>query len=232
MRLGQLARKLSVRTSDLVEFLAARNIQIETDSNTRIEDEHVALIMNAYGQQQEEPVVEEPSAEVTQPEEPVTAEPESTPEAIPAESSEAENQPEVPVEVIRAPKVSLSGLKVIGKIDVPERKRKTEEELAKEAEEREAEQRRREEKAREQRKKQLARQREREARAEKKRREEALKDQKEKRKQHYLEKTKTKQPARQKNRPIEVLDEPVAAQTPQAPPRSFVGKFLKWLRRE
>jgi hypothetical protein len=53
MRLGQLARKLSLRQSALVDFLAQQQIQIDGGSNTRIEDDHVVLIMKHFAPEQE-----------------------------------------------------------------------------------------------------------------------------------------------------------------------------------
>src|SRR5260221_11505809 len=48
MRLGQLARKLAIRPSAIIEFLAAKNISLEESSNTRLEDDQVILIMNQF----------------------------------------------------------------------------------------------------------------------------------------------------------------------------------------
>ena len=48
MRLAQLARKLVIRPTVIVEFLIEHNIQIEDGSNTRLEDDHVALIMQKF----------------------------------------------------------------------------------------------------------------------------------------------------------------------------------------
>ena len=48
MRLGQLARKLALRPDEIVEFLSAKNIQIEDNSNTKLEDDHVTLIIKKF----------------------------------------------------------------------------------------------------------------------------------------------------------------------------------------
>src|SRR5687767_2505174 len=45
MRLGQLARKLTLRQIEIVDFLASQNIQIEDGSNTRLEDQHADLVI-------------------------------------------------------------------------------------------------------------------------------------------------------------------------------------------
>ena len=48
MRLAQLARKLTIRPTVIVDFLTQHNIQIEDGSNTRLADDHVALIMQKF----------------------------------------------------------------------------------------------------------------------------------------------------------------------------------------
>ena len=44
MRLGQLARKIAIAPSDIVEFLGSRNIQTEEGTNTKLSDDEVRLI--------------------------------------------------------------------------------------------------------------------------------------------------------------------------------------------
>ena len=48
MRLGQLSRKIGISTSEIIHFLAANNITINDDSNTKIEDGHANLITQKY----------------------------------------------------------------------------------------------------------------------------------------------------------------------------------------
>ena len=48
MRLGQLARKLALRPAEIVEFLAINHIQVDEGSNTKLEDDHVTLIMTQF----------------------------------------------------------------------------------------------------------------------------------------------------------------------------------------
>ena len=120
MRLGQLARKLSLRPAQIVEFLAQNNILIDGDSNTRIEDNHTELVVNHFAPgtfQQLTESVEEPdenaAVENELPMVEVTAQPETS-------ESLVDQEPEV----IRVPKIELSGLKVLGKIELPEPKKK------------------------------------------------------------------------------------------------------------
>src|SRR5687767_10810229 len=112
MRLGQLARKLSLRPAQIVEFLALNNVQIVDNSNTRIEDKNTELVVNHFAPgkfQQITEAVEEIEEPVLIENKPQLPEPEV---ALP-ETSEQQTNPET--EVIRVPKIELSGLKVLGK---------------------------------------------------------------------------------------------------------------------
>ncbi len=123
MRLGQLARKLALKPVEIVDFLARNAVQIESGNNTRIEDDHVVLVLQKYA-----------PGELIENVEKAIAEEEKTPEApgyIVTESPSIElvatEEPileEEKVEVIKAPKIELSGLKVLGKIELPETKKK------------------------------------------------------------------------------------------------------------
>lgn len=239
MRLGQLARKLSIRQSEIVDFLQQQNISIENGSNTRLEDSHVVLIMKQYAPAREaefiaelanEKHTEEPMEEVKREVQPMLVLPESLP-------SSNEEKPEV----IRVPKIELSGLKVVGKIELPEPKKKDEKQVADEfpkelspepkQEERPHKTDRKAIQHKKERKQRphvnpLALQREREAReAAEKRRIQAERE-KEKRKQHYHNKVKTVRPAKPVKPPkVELVDTPSEPQ-----PTTWWGKFLKWLR--
>src|ERR1700710_1499412 len=126
MRLAQLARKIDLRPSDVVEFLASHRIHIVDASNTRLEDDQVLLIMNKFAPhliqeipsietlQQEEDTIEPHSDELIASE--TTSVPVIAPKVQEALSTEL---PEEESEVIKAPKIALSGLKVLGKIELP-----------------------------------------------------------------------------------------------------------------
>ncbi len=122
MRLGQLARRLSLRTTQLVEFLAKSGIQIDPSSNTRLEDGHVEIIIQHYAPgsldkiENEPDEIEElpPVEEIVQPvNEPVIISPGTD-----------ENKTAAEIEIIRVQKIELSGLKVLGKIELPDIKKK------------------------------------------------------------------------------------------------------------
>lgn len=204
MRLGQLARKIDKDTSEIVKFLGKQEITIEDHLNTKIEDNHVELVLEAFKLPEPEETVEEivesteentvettgdkttdtSSDEDTITEEEVTVEvfemteeeviesteekggvvvaqedvdtrtltvsdllketePETNEEKTIPETEEVEENeivefgredqiPEdITADLIKAPKVELQGIKVVGKIDLPE---KTEKEKKKEEE--------------------------------------------------------------------------------------------------
>ncbi|MFT6857234.1 MAG: hypothetical protein ACJA0X_003222, partial [Cyclobacteriaceae bacterium] len=49
MRLGQLARKLDISTSDIVSLLKEHNIEINNHPNVKIEGEREAIVIEEYG---------------------------------------------------------------------------------------------------------------------------------------------------------------------------------------
>lgn len=126
MRLGQLARKLDLRTVQIVDFLATQDIWIEDGSNTKLEEDHVALLLQQFA-----PI----GADLKDIEEETEADDVSGTEnaTIPKEDAilgdgvgeiDIKEKEDEKVELIKATKVELSGLKVLGKIDLPEPKKK------------------------------------------------------------------------------------------------------------
>lgn len=256
MRLGQLARKLAIRTSEIVEFLGTLNITIETGSNTRIDDQHVLLVVEKFAPAMRNEILKvEDAVEVAEIEQaPVVEtqavsaieESEMKTDSPVAEQIEAPvaDQPGEKPEVIKAPKIELSGLKVLGKIELPEPKKKepkpedgetpapesTESPVP--ARERRKPLRRSEENRpqRNQRsgKNPIALQREREEAEAKRKREEELKRLKEKKTQHYYSKVKVNTAVRKAKR--EEDHEEINDTTPERPaPTTLWGKFMRWL---
>jgi hypothetical protein len=238
MRLGQLSRKLGISTSQIINFLAAKDITIGEDSNTKIEDEHAQWVTQKYAPELIEAVAVTISEEKVQPIvviEPTTIE---VAESIIAEannespSSEAEQLPEL----IKAPKIELSGLKVLGKIEIPEKKKKEIvegiENQSAETENKPSLDRRplpiRREFDNRPRKNPVTLQREKEEReAQMKRKEEMLRA-KEKKTFHYQSKVKSQAPPKR----IKMVDEPLEETTAlsEKAPTTVWGKFKKWLR--
>ncbi len=182
MRLGQLARKLDIETSEIIKYLGEKNIQVDNHLNTKLEDDTVTLVLNAFTPKEEskpvvknieqvpqETVIEEPTTiveEVVVEKEDITPDPvEATEEVntaetptekeaftvselrIKQETEEKENEERQIVElsredkvpedlnvaVIRAPKVELQGIKVLGKIELPEKVKKESKQTSTEA---------------------------------------------------------------------------------------------------
>lgn len=261
MRLGQLARKIAIAPSDIVEFLGGRNIQTEEGTNTKLSDDEVRLITENLAPEKlaslfhQNTPQEEKSIDVT----PVPVE-EPAPVIETANVVEAAEAPApVPItsleptstekpDVIKAPKVELAGLKVLGKIELPQPKKKevlpeentetlpevpaTDEpqrDVRPRKENRKEHVRPKDRRENKPRKNPIAFKREQEVReAEEKRREEA-KQKKEQRTNYYLERVKASAPTK----PARLYNEPVLEmkdhQTKKEP-KTWLGKFWKWYR--
>ncbi len=252
MRLGQLARKISIRQADMIDFLAKSGVAIGNESNTRLEDEHVQSILQHFAPSFLDEKIEEAESIL----------PEVTPQdiIIPfVQSDEIEGVQEIVIpkvetplieektEVIKAPKVDLPGLKVIGKIELPEAKKK--EVLPTEESERievpltdskpnikpqtqrsprNVQDNNRRERTSRSAVNPIALQREREAQAaEEKRKADAVRE-KEKRTEYYLNRVKASAPTK----PARIYSESVeqyTATTKKEEPKTLLGKFLRWL---
>ena len=246
MRLGQLARKLSLRPSQIIEFLAQQNIRIDEGSNTRMEDDHVVMVVQKYAPDNlgnivaEIDEVEESEGESVEIDQPVVEAP------IP-QIEVAEEQPVAEPEVIRVPKIELSGLKVLGKIELPEPKKKepvgeqtepTEPTIiaeetpkptvkAQKVKGKPTQHKREQSKPREW-KNPLELKREREAREAEEKRRAAIEREKEKRKKYYEEKVKAvAQPKRVK--PVKEQPQEKNNTVSKPEPKTILGKFLRWL---
>jgi len=246
MRLGQLARKIALRPAEIVAFLAKNNIQVEEGSNTRIEDNHVSLIMNHFAPDQMAEMVAELAAEKGT----SLSEVEVKPEPV-IETKEEDTlaqvvdispiTPEPVIELIKAPKVELSGLKVLGKIELPEPKKKetqklesvaTEGDFDRVEEQKKPEVRksftpRRENKEQRQAKNPIALKREREEQEAEKKRLINAKRLKEKRTQNYLKKVKAPAPTKAMKIVKEQVEEIVEEK--KDPPKTWLGRFIRWM---
>lgn len=247
MRLGQLARKLSVTPSQVSDYFASISVPIDPHTNARVPDAHLAQVIEHFapGRLKEIlAVADEPATTLNTPEivEDMPVEAEAEPAApAPLETQTEVSEPapgphELP-EVIKAPKVELSGLKVLGKIDLPEPKKKepAPEEVAAPAEgevARPAQERRRPpferkpQRPQKPRKNPVALQREREEAEARRKREEELKKQKERKAQHYFKKVKPQVPTKK----MKLIDEEVEVlPAMEERPKTLWGRFMKWL---
>ena len=131
-------------------------------------------------------------------------------------------------EVIRAPKVSLPGVKVLGKIDLPEPKQpepKAEEETNQDEPQKEERKPKRKSKSKKQDRNPIARKREREQREKERQKQKQLKQQKKERTEHYqqqLEKAKSQSKIKTKKK------KPVNKKVEQEKLNPF-KRFIKWL---
>lgn len=247
MRLGQLARRLAVRPAEILEFLSLREIHLENDSNTRLSDNDVVLITNHFSPPEINTVipapVQESSPAVTEAFEETKEQPIQN-EIIPTESSQSEQHSS---EIIRAPKVELSGLRIVGKIDLAEPKKKDTPTSASEGELQEEDistvatekRRQTEEKKyangngkkkleeRRPRKNPIAQQREHEAlEAERKKHERAI-QQKEQRTKNYLKKVRIAAPTKS----VKIIGEPTEEFSKiEEAPKTFFGRIIRWFK--
>lgn len=241
-----MARKLALRPAEIVEFLAANQINIEEGSNTRLDNDHVRLIMQKFAPGELAEIAEEFSDErdIDAVGDPAPApapvfENNSNEEGIdPSVSAPNEN---AEIEIIKAPKIALSGLKVLGKIDLPETKKKEpEHESPVDPAEAQIEKTASPEMAktylpRKQRMEQrpvknpIALQRDRETKEAQKKRQEQLERDKERKTQNYLKRVKVSAPTKSVKLVEEPLMEMTAAELAE-PPKTVWGKFIKWLR--
>lgn len=248
MRLGQLTRKLALRPGEIVEFLANKNIQIDDGANTRLDEEHVHLILTRYAPDLlivPAPVLEEKKEQV-----PANVETEPIDNGLPEEhlylvpvedeTPKSEQEGET-AEIIKVPKISLTGLKVLGKIDLPEPKKKdTQQDPTPETPDVLQEEKKpvnaagtnvnRKSQRLHQRptKNPIALQREKEAQEEQMKRKEKVEREKEKRKQNYYKKVKMSPPTKA----VKMVEEEtmqMSAEELAEPPKTWFGRFLRWL---
>ena len=129
MRLAQLARKVGKNQSEVIKFLADNSIFLEDHSNAKVENTDVAKVMNHFAPAMLAPIKEPERQSQALAQEPEIILPEVINELAISDQEVVEVSPdataiEKQTEVIKAPKIALQGLKVIGKIDLPEVKKK------------------------------------------------------------------------------------------------------------
>lgn len=237
-----LARRVSKTPGEVVAFLASRQIIVDDSANGRLEEAHVRLVLETFAPDElanpAVPLAEQPGQ--VQTETPTTDEPQPTGLAEKSEEepgTSVEEMPPLP-DVIKAPKVELPGLKVIGKIELPEPRKKeagsqdkpgAENDLVERTQPRfDRKREQRQDRGRPPRQNPVALQREREAREAEERRQQELEDQKRKKTEHYLKRVSQKV-----NRPTKaarLVQEPTETLTDTRPaPTTVLGRFWRWL---
>ncbi len=252
MRLAQLARKISVKPSEITEFLATHNIQLDNSSNAKVNDEHVDLVFRHFAPEMlGDAKASDPNRldqqKETESEHSSKIETSSEIVSEPAAISSSEEWTEVP-EVIKPIKVELPGLKVVGKIDLPEPKKKEksndsgdkiigdkDDQPAKDPSDirvSRAENKRltkpKREVTRKPRKNPIALQREREEREALRRKLEEKKKEKELRTHRYLKKVSTKPVPPKSIKKVNNEDEYETYSEEMTKPKSFIGRILSW----
>lgn len=240
MRLGQLARQLGIRPPEIVEFLGANQILIDEGSNTRLTDLQTDLITERFAPQPDGKLTEVPIPAVNKEVADISEGYQDQEAEGPNNKPAAEPDPQInePIDVIKAPKIELSGLKVLGKIELPEPKKTgTTSEVPIEPAGGESNDDRRKDrnvtrgrKQRQQspRKNPIAVEREREAEALKRKREDQAALDKQKKTQSYLKKVKMSPPTKA----VRIVDEPVMQMTAdelRERPTSWLGRVIEWL---
>ena len=235
MRLGQLARKLELRPAEIVEFLATKNILIDDDANSKVDENYVALVFRQFAPDKEVENIPDADIPTVSVQDDLHSDEKTPDEVVAPEVTPANEEPPERNEVIKAAKVELSGLKVLGKIDLPEPKKKQTDTLEENSEpetlprEFKGEKRNQNyKKTQRSAKNPIALQREREALEEQKKREEESQLKKEKRTQNYLKKVKAHQPTKAAKLHREEAEEMSAAELAE-PPKTLWGKFVRWL---
>lgn len=147
MRLGQLARKLEISPTQIINLLQSKEFSAVEGTNSKLSAEQISLVVKTFYKEPvtSEDVENEDNSSLTSEEESSRKEVDVVIEAAvqaedvietksEIESAEAEEgavapseeeeylESEPEPELIKAPKISLPGLKVVGKIDLPEPK--------------------------------------------------------------------------------------------------------------
>ena len=135
MRLGQLARELKIKPSEIVKFLKEdAKVEVENGPNAKLEDEHVTLVTDKFTpavvkvveevkeEKEEKPVAKK--ADKPTPKKPVAKE-----ENVSDENEVFPDPKTIAVdpnaELIKARKPNFQEFKVVDKIDLPETNAKT-----------------------------------------------------------------------------------------------------------
>ncbi|MFZ1806591.1 MAG: hypothetical protein WAU36_05190 [Cyclobacteriaceae bacterium] len=245
MRLAQLARKIGVKPSEIATFLASKNLPIEDSSNAKVSEDQMEKVLVHYAPDLMVPVVEVESQELFEEKTESVSDVNSI--ETPQEEQVASDLDEVvtvnedtsEAEVIKPVLVELPGLKVVGKIDLPEPKKKEVENAKEEGTEGELDDKVNNERSRKRRnvnrenerrprRNVVALQREREAREALRRKQQEKEIDKEQRTKRYLNKVKQNTPTPQRLKRNKHEDEyEVYTEVPEKP-KNFIGKILNW----
>ena len=256
MRLGQLARKYGISKKDIISYLKEVDPTLHSlGQNTKLDEQTVILIGNRFGEPEElfdplnAPVeIEAPEDtpfEIMENENELV---EATEElSTPTSTSEGEaietdklmelledEEQEVDlsnITLIKAPKKELEGLKVVGKIELPEPKPKAKaKKEAKEPKNRRSDAGNLSPEEREKRRLKAKKRKEAyEERQERRRKEKEKKRRKALNKARYQQKVQQAKANKLKHKHQQPKVEEVAIEEPPAPPKTLLGRFWRWM---
>jgi hypothetical protein len=270
MRLATLARKIKMNPTRLISILEDKGINLDRGSNTKLDNETVDGVLHEFAPELIE--IEEVTTDNDDGQDPVEStdagldtSPDKEQKVLEKEwSDELELQIDNPVEsktelgeissavspqdeedemeVIKAPKIKLPGLKITGKIELPEPPKKPEPDKDREQTEekkpkKETNKQSRRSNSRSPRRGQretdynpLEEARKRAAREKEQSRIREAKKRKEKRRKRYEKEIQSKIQAQSQKKIPETVEAEVVIDTPEAPPpRNIFSKFLRWL---
>ncbi|MBM3178197.1 MAG: hypothetical protein FJZ78_09340 [Bacteroidetes bacterium] len=225
MRLGQLARKLDISPGDIEDFLEKYDLLTDGGTNARLSDDLVRKVVATLAPHR----LSDFSGDLEK-DEPLPPPAPSIDRPVEIESSPAEPvTPELP-DTIKAPKIDLPGLKILGKIELPEPPKKPEKEIQP-AEQLSVEGHRKSyrDRPREQRpwRNPMEEKRKREAKELERQKQEELRLKKEQRTMAYFNKQskpKSSEKPRKKQK-----SEATSISAPPKPPKTVFGKIWRWL---
>jgi hypothetical protein len=265
MRLGQLARKYGVSKKEIIAYLKEQDPSLHSlGHNTKLDEQAVASVarefenVDDFQQEQQEPNIAEapvgrqesepePDPAATSGNEDNTA-PETTEEpkseGVTIETDkllellESEDEPVdlSKITLIKAPKKELDGLKVVGRIELPEPKPRTPRKSGPPGSgpntsknRREHHQQLSEEESEKRRLMAKKRKEEYEARQEKRRKEKEKRQKKALNKARYQQKLEQAKASQLKHKPVPPKQETASrAELVPAPPKTWLGKLWKW----
>ena len=225
MRLGQLARKLDISPGEIEDFLKKSDLLQDGSTNARLSDDLVRKIVANLAPQR----LADFSGNLEQ-DEPLPSSATSGDPPAEIQSNTMESAATERPDTIKAPKIDLPGLKILGKIELPEPPKKPEKEIQPTEQSMLGVQKKSfSDRPREQRpwRNPMEEKRKREAKELERQKQEELRNKKEQRTMAYFKK-QSKPKSSEKPRKKQKPDAPTIL-APSKPPKSFFGKIWRWL---
>lgn len=113
MRIGQIARQINISPGEIIEFIQNQGFTTDIDTNARLDEQQIKAIFDHFAPKKANAL-----------DTLIASQPAQGTEMDAARDHTAGENSDAPVETIRAPKIELQGLRVVGKIELPEPKKK------------------------------------------------------------------------------------------------------------